>query len=157
MFNPEEMQVCVFCSQLFFVDDRCAQTVISGKNCGDWTVEDLAAHAKFEGCSSSSSTVVKLMKVLREFSPQQRSLFLKFVTSCPRPPLLGFSELQVETLFFLVQLYPLMTPSPRMPVKRAAPALHLPYSKRARLFFFRRRRPLAICVNVLQPSEAAAL
>jgi hypothetical protein len=36
------------------------------------------------------------MKVLREFTPQQRSLFLKFVTSCPRPPLLGFSELQVQ-------------------------------------------------------------
>jgi ubiquitin-protein ligase E3 B len=73
-----------------------AQTVISGKNCGDWDVDDLAAHAKFEQCSASHSTVVKLLKVLREFSPQQRSLFLKFVTSCPRPPLLGFSELQVQ-------------------------------------------------------------
>jgi len=72
------------------------QTVISGKNSGDWDVEDLAAHAKYEGCTASSSTVVKLMKVLREFTPQQRSLFLKFVTSCPRPPLLGFCELQVQ-------------------------------------------------------------
>jgi hypothetical protein len=68
------------------------QTVISG----DWDVEDLAAHAKYEGCTASSHTVVKLMKVLREFTPQQRSLFLKFVTSCPRPPLLGFCDLQVH-------------------------------------------------------------
>jgi hypothetical protein len=72
------------------------QTVISGKNSGDWNVEDLIAHAKYEGCTASSSTVVKLMKVLQEFTPQQRSLFLKFVTSCPRPPLLGFCELQVR-------------------------------------------------------------
>ena len=73
-----------------------AQTVISGKSSGDWDVADLAAHVKYEGCTASSSTVVKLMKALREFTPQQRSLFLKFVTSCPRPLLLGFCELQVQ-------------------------------------------------------------
>jgi hypothetical protein len=109
------------------------QTVISGKNCGDWDVEDLAAHAKYEGCTASSSTVIKLMKVLREFTPQQRSLFLKFVTSCPRPPLLGFSELQVQRVLMVSSFFLMFLPYLPSPVffiaLCAASAVHLPHSQ----------------------------
>jgi hypothetical protein len=128
---------CVICEVSFLR----VQTVISGKNSGDWDVEDLAAHAKYEGGTASSSTIVKLMKVLREFTPQQRSLFLKFVTSCPRPPLLGFSELQVPALashfdFHLPFSHHLFTLSSCL-LDVPAPPLHLPHSQRARVFLFR--------------------
>jgi ubiquitin-protein ligase E3 C len=139
--------------------DLSAQTVISGKNAGDWDVDDLVSHAKFEGCTSSSSTVVKLMKVLRDFNPQQRSLFLKFVTSCPRPPLLGFSELQVQKDFLFCSVFLLLLPPslPSLSIKRSAPPLHLSHSQRTWFFFIRRRRPLAIRFNVLQPVKAATV
>ena len=51
VFNPEEMQVLLpsqFSRAAFFAvfDSSRVQTVISGKNSGDWDVEDLVAHAK---------------------------------------------------------------------------------------------------------------
>jgi ubiquitin-protein ligase E3 C len=37
--------------------------------------------------------VLRLWAVLRAFDAAQRAAFLKFVTSCSRPPLLGFASL----------------------------------------------------------------
>jgi hypothetical protein len=38
-------------------------------------------------------TAVRFWKIVEEFSPEQRSQLLHYVTSCSRPPLLGFSAL----------------------------------------------------------------
>ena len=38
-------------------------------------------------------TIVLFWQVVESFSPADRSLLLKFITSCSRPPLLGFGEL----------------------------------------------------------------
>ena len=34
--------------------------------------------------------IVEFWRALATFSPQEQADFLRFVTSCPRPPLLGF-------------------------------------------------------------------
>eukprot|EP00656_Telonema_subtile_P016760 TRINITY_DN18885_c0_g2_i2.p1 TRINITY_DN18885_c0_g2~~TRINITY_DN18885_c0_g2_i2.p1 ORF type:complete len:503 (+),score=110.25 TRINITY_DN18885_c0_g2_i2:88-1596(+) len=70
------------------------QRVLNGNSDGDFQVDDLRKYVKFHsGYSDSHDTIQSLWQVLKEFTPQQRSLFLSFVTSCPRPPLLGFQAL----------------------------------------------------------------
>lgn len=77
-FNPVELQV-----------------LISGEKNGDFDVEDLKAHTIYSGgYSASDSACKRFWKVVAEFTPAQKCALLKFVTSCPRPPLLGFSSLQ---------------------------------------------------------------
>ena len=77
-FNPVEVQV-----------------LISGERNGDFDVADLRAHTVYSGGYSDSDSVVrKFWKVVGAMAPRERSLLLKFVTSCPRPPLLGFATLQ---------------------------------------------------------------
>uniref|UniRef100_A0A1I8JIS5 HECT-type E3 ubiquitin transferase n=2 Tax=Macrostomum lignano TaxID=282301 RepID=A0A1I8JIS5_9PLAT len=49
----------------------------------------------YGGFHSGHRVIQWLWEVLeRDFSPAERALFLKFVTSCSRPPLLGFAHLQ---------------------------------------------------------------
>jgi hypothetical protein len=77
-FNPVELQI-----------------IISGERNGDFDVEDLKKHTQYSGGYSSSDSVIKkFWKVVGDMSPQHKCLLLKFVTSCPRPPLLGFANLQ---------------------------------------------------------------
>jgi len=47
--------------------------------------------------SSDHPTILLFWEVVNKFTPAQRSSLLKFVTSCSRPPLLGFKV----KLFFL--------------------------------------------------------
>ena len=69
--------------------------LISGERNGDFDVADLRAHTVYSGGYSDSDSVVrKFWKVVGAMAPRERSLLLKFVTSCPRPPLLGFATLQ---------------------------------------------------------------
>ena len=55
-------------------------------------------HVVYYGGFHSSHRVVRwLWDVLEhDYNPTQRSAFLKFVTSCSRPPLLGFSQLHPQ-------------------------------------------------------------
>uniref|UniRef100_F7A8M5 HECT-type E3 ubiquitin transferase n=1 Tax=Ciona intestinalis TaxID=7719 RepID=F7A8M5_CIOIN len=73
------------------------QRLISGDNV-DMDLTDLKKHVVYYGGFHSSHRVVRwLWDILeQDYSPSQRSAFLKFVTSCSRPPLLGFANLQPQ-------------------------------------------------------------
>ena len=58
-------------------------------------VTDLRKHTRYAGGYHDMSPNVRdLWAVLADFSREDRALFLKFVTSCSKPPLLGFAHLQ---------------------------------------------------------------
>jgi ubiquitin-protein ligase E3 B len=79
-FNPVELQV-----------------LISGERNGDFDVADLRAHTVYSGGFSDSDSVCrKFWKVVGMMTPREKSLLLKFVTSCPRAPLLGFASLHPQ-------------------------------------------------------------
>eukprot|EP00966_Prymnesium_polylepis_P015379 355804-Prymnesium_polylepis.1 len=60
-------------------------------------VADLKKHTRYAGgFNELSPTVRDLWAVLGDFSREDRGLFLKFVTSCSKPPLLGFQHLQPQ-------------------------------------------------------------
>lgn len=71
------------------------QYLISGQSC-DIDVTDLKKNVQYFGGFHSSHRVIKWLWeiVENEFSVEERKLFLKFVTSCSKPPLLGFSYLE---------------------------------------------------------------
>jgi ubiquitin-protein ligase E3 B len=58
-------------------------------------IDDLRKHTLYHGgYHELSPTIRALWQVLREFSNEERKAFLKFVTSCSQPPLLGFRHLE---------------------------------------------------------------
>jgi ubiquitin-protein ligase E3 B len=60
-------------------------------------MEDLKRHVAYIGGYASSHRVIKwLWQVVAEFSTTEQGLFLKFVTSCSKPPVLGFSALRPQ-------------------------------------------------------------
>ena len=68
------------------------QILISGTS--HLNLKDLKAHARYAGYGAFDRNVSRLWSVLEELSEADSRLFLKFVTSCERPPSLGFSSLQ---------------------------------------------------------------
>jgi len=76
LFNPSELN-----------------KLISGESLGV-DVGDLQRHTVVNGFSPRSPTIANLWSVLQEFSLDERAQFLKFVTSVPKPPLLGFARLE---------------------------------------------------------------
>ncbi|EFN77772.1 ubiquitin-protein ligase E3C isoform X1 [Harpegnathos saltator] len=76
MFNNKELQVLISGAQIP-VD-----------------VNDLMLHTNYTGgYASDHPTITAFWKIVNEFNDQQKGQLLKFVTSCSRPPLLGFKEL----------------------------------------------------------------
>lgn len=71
------------------------QKLISGDS-GVLDIEDLRRHTQYYGGYHNNHKVINwLWDVLSsDFTPQERCLFLKFVTSCSKPPLLGFAHLE---------------------------------------------------------------
>lgn len=58
-------------------------------------VDDLRLYTLYSGVfNATHPTVVFFWKAVEAFTDDQRRMLLKFVTSCSRPPLLGFKELQ---------------------------------------------------------------
>lgn len=74
MFNHDELQL-----------------VISGIKGID--IKDIKHNVNYQGFNQFSSTVQDLWEVLEEMTEEDRALFLLFVTSCSRPPTLGFASL----------------------------------------------------------------
>ncbi|XP_019869937.1 ubiquitin-protein ligase E3C [Aethina tumida] len=69
------------------------QVIIGGDN-QEIDLSDLQAHTVYGGeFSSDHPTIILFWKILHKFTSDQRRKLLKFVTSCSRPPLLGFKEL----------------------------------------------------------------
>ncbi|SBT77074.1 ubiquitin-protein ligase, putative [Plasmodium ovale] len=81
------------------------KTLISGNDkCFD--VNDLRKNVVYGGgYNENSKTVLNLFEILNTFSPKEKSLFLMFVTSCSRSPLLGFQELHPKFCIFRVMDY----------------------------------------------------
>ncbi|KAI1289304.1 Ubiquitin-protein ligase E3C [Halotydeus destructor] len=76
MFSPRELQI-----------------LISGTP-NPIDIDDLRKYTNYSGGYSEAHPVIKAFwKVVSEFDEKQRRQLLKFVTSCSRPPLLGFKNL----------------------------------------------------------------
>ncbi|TSO98499.1 Ubiquitin-protein ligase E3B [Bagarius yarrelli] len=71
------------------------QRLISGDN-AEIDLDDLKKHTVYYGgFHSSHRVIIWLWDILSsDFAPEERAMFLKFVTSCSRPPLLGFAYLK---------------------------------------------------------------
>uniref|UniRef100_A0A8C5XF51 Ubiquitin-protein ligase E3B n=1 Tax=Microcebus murinus TaxID=30608 RepID=A0A8C5XF51_MICMU len=71
------------------------QRLISGDN-AEMDLEDLKRHTVYYGgFHGSHRVIIWLWDILAsDFTPEERAMFLKFVTSCSRPPLLGFAYLK---------------------------------------------------------------
>lgn len=70
------------------------QVLISGATDGKLDVDDMKAHCHYAGgYSSIDRTVGKFWKVVVSLTEKQQGALLRFVTSCERPPPLGFGSL----------------------------------------------------------------
>nr|XP_018915602.1 PREDICTED: ubiquitin-protein ligase E3B [Bemisia tabaci] len=71
------------------------QRLISGDNV-PLDLNDLRRHTQYSGGFHDSHRVIQwLWDILnKDFNEEERKLFLKFVTSCSKPPLLGFAHLE---------------------------------------------------------------
>ncbi|KAH8928415.1 HECT-domain-containing protein [Atractiella rhizophila] len=80
MFNQSELKILVggVEGEEIDVDDLRNNTVYSGA----------------DGFDEAHETVRLFWSVVKRFSNEEKKNLIKFVTSCPRPPLLGFSELK---------------------------------------------------------------
>ncbi|RCN43813.1 hypothetical protein ANCCAN_10202 [Ancylostoma caninum] len=80
---------------LFLFAPHELQFIISGYT-SDIDLADLKKHVQYYGGFHGSHRLIKWLWeiVEKDFTPDERRLFLKFVTSCSRPPLLGFSYLE---------------------------------------------------------------
>ncbi|CAG8480586.1 2866_t:CDS:10, partial [Paraglomus occultum] len=75
MFNQQELQVLVGGAQI------------------DINLDDLRQNTVYSGYSDDDVVIQNFWKVVSCFSEEQKRKLIKFVTSCSRPPLLGFGEL----------------------------------------------------------------
>ncbi|KAG0024830.1 hypothetical protein BGZ82_010341 [Podila clonocystis] len=75
MFNEQELQVML----------GGAQTEIS--------LEDLKKNVVYSNFEVRDPTIQFFWSVVQEMTEEDRRLLIKFITSCARPPLLGFAEL----------------------------------------------------------------
>uniref|UniRef100_A0A182QT97 Ubiquitin-protein ligase E3C n=1 Tax=Anopheles farauti TaxID=69004 RepID=A0A182QT97_9DIPT len=85
---------------LYMFSNKELQVLISGAEI-PVDVNDLRQHTRYGGDFSLDHHTIQLFwKVVEQFDDIQRRLLLKFVTSCSRPPLLGFKDLDPP---FLIQ------------------------------------------------------
>jgi ubiquitin-protein ligase E3 C len=70
------------------------QVLISGATDGKIDVEDMRAHSRYAGgFTGVDRTVNRFWNVLASMNSKQQADLLRFVTSCERPPPLGFATL----------------------------------------------------------------
>ncbi|KAJ8920591.1 hypothetical protein NQ315_004730 [Exocentrus adspersus] len=71
--------------------------VIIGGDTQEIDLSDLRAHTVYGGeFAADHPTIILFWKILHKFTDVQKKQLLKFVTSCSRPPLLGFKELNPQ-------------------------------------------------------------
>lgn len=81
---------------LYMFSNKELQVLISGAEI-PVNIEDLKQHTRYSGdFSLDHPTIVCFWNVLQKFNDIQRRQLLKFVTSCSRPPLLGFKVLNKQ-------------------------------------------------------------
>ncbi|KAJ6512732.1 HECT-domain-containing protein [Mycena sanguinolenta] len=76
MFNQQELQILI------------------GGTDSPVDLDDLQGNTQYGGIfDANHATIISFWRVVRTFDQEQRRALLRFVTSCSRPPLLGFKEL----------------------------------------------------------------
>ena len=94
MFNEPELQVLI----------SGAPTAID--------VEDLKRNCRYQGFTSMDRVVQRFWKVITGLDAQQQAQLLRFVTSCQRPPPLGFEQLNPR---FCLQRIGIATDDEKLP------------------------------------------
>ena len=86
---------------LSMFDHAELQTLIGGVD-ADVDVEDLRAHTIYTSTTGDEddACLQRFWRVLHQMDTEHKRLLLKFVTSCSRPPLMGF-----KVLIHLLLLY----------------------------------------------------
>ena len=94
---------CIPMSWLGIFNDRELNMLLSGAQ-KSMDCKELIRHCQYKnGWSGSTKQVKWFWKLVeKDMSDDDRSKMLKFVTSCPRPPLMGFGSL--EPLFTVVKM-----------------------------------------------------
>ncbi|KNE99767.1 hypothetical protein PSTG_07054 [Puccinia striiformis f. sp. tritici PST-78] len=70
------------------------KSLVGGLDGQDLDIDDMQANTVYGGWDESHPTIRIFWKVIRKFDNSNQRKLLKFVTSCGRPPLLGFKELR---------------------------------------------------------------
>ncbi|KAI8149214.1 hypothetical protein BJV82DRAFT_210891 [Fennellomyces sp. T-0311] len=82
------------------------QRVISGEDT-DFDVTDLRQHTVYQNGYFDHHPIIRsLWQIVEDFSSEEKRAFLKFVTSCPKPPLGGFDYLQPPFTIRMVTVDP---------------------------------------------------
>lgn len=89
------------------------QVLISGATDGKIDVEDMRQNCKYAGgFTGIDPTVNRFWKVVGSMTPKQQGDLLRFVTSCERPPPLGFASM---TPPFTIQRVGIMRDGDKLP------------------------------------------
>ena len=75
-------------------------------------VDDLKAHARYEGYLPGDKHVKRFWAALRSLQPADRAALLKFVTACERAPPLGFAALAPP---FTIRKVPILRDADKLP------------------------------------------
>ncbi|ODV95095.1 hypothetical protein PACTADRAFT_50917 [Pachysolen tannophilus NRRL Y-2460] len=78
---------------LNFFNPMELQMLVSGGE-KEIDIDDLRHNVEYGGYLETDQTIVDLWSILKEFSKEEKFKFVKFVTSSPKAPLLGFKELR---------------------------------------------------------------
>ena len=94
-------------------------TLISGAE-HEISVSDLQAHTNYSGgYEMNHPTITAFWQVVAGFDEEQKRSLLKFVTSCSRPPLLGFKVTFLSLIFLHITLIILQDLDPPFCIQNA--------------------------------------
>jgi len=89
------------------------QVLISGPSDGKIDVSDMKSNSKYTGgYTQLDRNIVRFWSVVSSFTPKQQADLLRFVTSCERPPPLGFSSMNPP---FTIQRVGIMRDGDKLP------------------------------------------
>lgn len=94
-------------------DSKELQLLIGGSS-SNFDIEDMKLHSNYgAGYHPDQPYIQSFWKIVSEFNKEEREKFLKFVTSCSRPPLLGFRKLHPK---FCIQQIRISNDQDRLPI-----------------------------------------
>lgn len=67
--------------------------IISGRSI-KFDILNFKINTMYQGYNASDLTIIHFWKVVSEMTDEERVDLLKYVTSCTRPPVLGFGDLK---------------------------------------------------------------
>lgn len=89
------------------------QVLISGASDGKIDVSDMKSNARYTGgYSMVDRNIIRFWSCVSSFTPKQQADLLRFVTSCERPPPLGFASMNPP---FTIQRVGIMRDGEKLP------------------------------------------